>query len=122
MYVQDLARNKTMATFPDSFTQLGDDSVISVESAPHQEDYGSGYAGYDPSQQFEYVAAESGLENDSNDDAFASHAYGNGEGFGEDFGGSDCHILPPPSEMESEEGVALREWRRLRSIESFDFF
>ncbi|XP_022743016.1 clathrin light chain 2-like [Durio zibethinus] len=98
-----------MAIFPDSFIQRGDDSV---ESVPHQEDYGSGYAGYDPSQQFESFAAELDPAKDSNDDVFASQPYTNGERFGQDFGGSACPILPPPSEMEPEEGFALREWRR----------
>ncbi|XVE99736.1 hypothetical protein REPUB_Repub03eG0226600 [Reevesia pubescens] len=75
-----------MATFPDSFTQLGDDSIDSVESVPHQEEDGSGYVEYDPSQQFDSFAAESDLAEDSTDDVFASHPYTNGEGFGQDFG------------------------------------
>ncbi|XWS07653.1 hypothetical protein CRYUN_Cryun41cG0007900 [Craigia yunnanensis] len=106
-----------MSTFPDSFTQLGDDSV---ESVPHQEDEDSDYAGYDPSQQFDSFVAKSDHPKDSTDVVFASQPYTNGEGFGQYFDGSDCPILPPPTEMEPEEGVSLREWRsRLLNTVSF---
>ena len=101
----------SMSSFPDSFTQIDDDSMDSV---PHQEEDVSSYAGYDPSQQFE---AE-----DSTDDVFASQSYTNGGEFGQDFGGSDGPVLPTPAEMEPEEGFALREWRRLRSTRIFYFF
>lgn len=40
---------------------------------------------------------------------------GNGNGYnvaGDDVFASDGPVLPPPSEMEPEEGYALREWRR----------
>lgn len=36
----------------------------------------------------------------------------NGQGFNGGFGAEDDSILPPPSEMQAEEGSALREWRR----------
>ncbi|KAK9283080.1 hypothetical protein L1049_011309 [Liquidambar formosana] len=40
----------------------------------------------------------------------------NGKEFDGDFGGSDGPILPPPSELQPEEGFALREWRRQNAI------
>ncbi|OMO97572.1 Clathrin light chain [Corchorus olitorius] len=46
--------------------------------------------------------------------AFSSEQ--NGKGFSGEFGGSDEPILPPPAEMEPEEGFALREWRRQNVI------
>jgi hypothetical protein len=52
------------------------------------------------------------------DDGFASqpvpeiYAGPNGEGFDGGFSGSEGPVLPPPAEMEPEEGFALREWRR----------
>ncbi|XP_057981406.1 clathrin light chain 2 [Malania oleifera] len=41
----------------------------------------------------------------------------NGKAFDGGFGGMDGPILPPPSEMQSDEGFALREWRRQNAIQ-----
>ncbi|XP_059666420.1 clathrin light chain 2-like [Cornus florida] len=41
---------------------------------------------------------------------------GNGEAFDGDFVASDGPILPPPAEMQPEDGFALREWRRQNAI------
>ncbi|KAL4378640.1 hypothetical protein GQ457_02G022250 [Hibiscus cannabinus] len=101
-----------MSTFADSFTQLGDDSLDSFDSVPHQEEDINGFDGYDPSQQFHSFPDHTDHPKDSNDDVFASDPYPNGVGFD----GSDGPILPPPAEMEPEEGVALREWRRENAI------
>ncbi|GFY83514.1 clathrin light chain protein [Actinidia rufa] len=40
----------------------------------------------------------------------------NGNAFDGGYVAADGPILPPPSEMEAEEGFALREWRRLNAI------
>ncbi|XP_022742671.1 clathrin light chain 3-like [Durio zibethinus] len=71
---------------------------------------------------------------DTGDDVFVSHPmpetpspppiYGSGSGYsafspeqnGKGFNGEFGSILPPPEEMEPEEGSALREWRRLNAI------
>jgi hypothetical protein len=131
------------SSFPDSFTQPGDDSVPSTGSTrPFDDD---GHLGYDPrlpSQRFDSFAATHFADSDSlkdsatdspmfhsnnnndnsfsgGDDVFASQPdeeiyaeEANGEGFDGGFPGSDGPILPPPMEMEPEEGFALREWRR----------
>ncbi|CAF2351934.1 unnamed protein product [Brassica rapa] len=43
-------------------------------------------------------------------------SYSNGDGIFGSNGGHDGPILPPPSAMESDEGTALREWRRQNVI------
>ncbi|KAG6744228.1 hypothetical protein POTOM_052941 [Populus tomentosa] len=51
------------------------------------------------------------------DDLFSSQPVSDDGGFSPEQNGiSDGPILPPPSEMESEEGFALREWRRKRQL------
>ncbi|KAF2565919.1 hypothetical protein F2Q68_00024057 [Brassica cretica] len=87
-----------MSVFDDSFVILGDDAS---ESAP--------VSAYDGSVHVD----------DSTDDVFAapSSDYGNGDGVFGSSGGHDGPILPPPSEMESDEGTALREWRRQNAIQ-----
>lgn len=99
-----------MSTFTDSFD---DDSAPRTEST-HPFDEDDNYVGRN-SQQFDSLSGS--------DDVLESQPpiYGvagefspeeNGKGFDGEFGGSDGPMLPPPSEMEAEEGVALREWRR----------
>ena len=86
-----------MSVFDDSFVILGDDAS---ESVP--------VSAYDGSVHVD----------DSTDDVFAAPSsdyggYSNGADVYGSSGGHDGPILPPPSEMESDEGAALREWRRL---------
>ncbi|WZY91906.1 hypothetical protein YC2023_064235 [Brassica napus] len=59
---------------------------------------------------------------DSTDDVFAAPSsdyggYSNGADVFGSNGGHDGPILPPPSDMESDEGAALREWRRQNAIQ-----
>ena len=127
--------------FPDSFTQTSDDSVPTTGSTrPFDDDGYLGYDPRLPSQRFDSFSAtqfgdsesikdsatDSPIFHNSStaDDVFAAQpaseaqsppsifAESNGQGFDGGFGGSDGPILPPPSEMERQEGVALREWRR----------
>lgn len=53
---------------------------------------------------FESATVENGNEN--------GNGYGQGDGDGDGVFISDGPVLPPPTEMEPEEGYALREWRR----------
>ncbi|KAF3433461.1 hypothetical protein FNV43_RR24563 [Rhamnella rubrinervis] len=134
----------TSEEFTDSFTQPGDDSVPTTGSSrPFDDD---GYLGYDPrlpSQRYDSFAATQFVDSESlkdsatdspifqgsaGDDVFASqpvpetpsppsiYAESNGKGLDGGFGDSDSPIMPPPEEMEPEEGYALREWRRENAI------
>ncbi|KAL0740139.1 hypothetical protein Bca4012_081652 [Brassica carinata] len=55
------------------------------------------------------------------EDSFVIHSspssYSNGDDVFGSNGGHDGPILPSPSEMESDEGTALREWRRQNAVQ-----
>lgn len=97
------------------------------------------FLGYDPRLQSQRFDSFSNFDADSvkdsaGDDAFSSQAVPetpsppsiysagagfaayspeqNGEGAGGGFVASDGPILPPPADFATEEGFALREWRR----------
>lgn len=113
----------------DSFTQAGDDSAPNESTRPFEDD---GYLGHDPhlpSQHYDFAHSESHKDSASDSPIYHSfsggdvfgansssppliHPESNGKGFDGGFGGSDGPILPTPTEMEPEEGYALREWRR----------
>ncbi|CAL5388637.1 unnamed protein product [Camellia sinensis] len=63
-----------------------------------------GESAEEPSNFSSYVAA-------ADDDVFSPELNGNSG-----YVASDGPILPPPADMEPEEGLALREWRRLNVI------
>ncbi|XP_010517396.1 PREDICTED: clathrin light chain 2 isoform X1 [Camelina sativa] len=97
----------------DSFVILNDDASESVPVSGSF-DATDSFAAFDGSVQVD----------DSVDDIFAAPssdygaAYSNGnDGLFGSNGEHDGPILPPPSEMESDEGFALREWRRQNAIQ-----
>lgn len=121
----------TSEEFADSFAQPSHDSVPTTGSTRPFDDEDGGYD--DPglsshrfdSESLKDSAADSPIfQGSAADDVFASqpvpetetppsiYAESNGEGFDGGFVASDGPILPPPAEMEPEEGHALREWRR----------
>lgn len=130
-----------MATSTDSFAQPGQDAVPAVgPNRPFGEDGYLGYDPRLPSQRLESFTETHFADSDSvkdsatdspifhdnkkynsfspGDNVFVSQptseidAEENGTGFNGAFAGSDSPILPSPAEMEPEEGLALREWRR----------
>ncbi|KAJ0258692.1 hypothetical protein HA466_0074440 [Hirschfeldia incana] len=89
-----------MSVFDDSFVILGDDASEPVPPV-------SSYDGSAQVDDYDFAAPSSD-----------NGGYSNGDGvFGSNGGGHEGPILPPPSEMESDEGAALREWRRQNAIQ-----
>lgn len=67
--------------------------------------------GDDASESVPQVSAQ--VDDSINDDVFAAPS----SDYGGYSNGDDGPILPPPSEMETDEGAALREWRRQNAIQ-----
>ena len=111
--------------FDDSFTNFADSESVkdSVTDSPifHSNSYGgvddvfaSRAIPETPSPPPIY-ASGSGLGSDRPEFSPFSPEM-NGKLFDGDFGGSDGPILPPPADMQPDDGFALREWRRQNAI------
>ncbi|XP_071722134.1 clathrin light chain 1-like [Rutidosis leptorrhynchoides] len=96
-------------SYSSNFNQPSPDFNSSVDhnaAAPASPDI-FGYGSADPSDNNGFVSSQSPFEST---EVHVENGV-NGNGYGDVFA-SDGPILPPPTEMEPEEGYALREWRR----------
>ncbi|KAF7144046.1 hypothetical protein RHSIM_Rhsim05G0212700 [Rhododendron simsii] len=85
-------------------------SSFAAATPPFDDDGGSS-SSYADSRRFDSFSNFADGESAADDDGFSPERNGDGG-----FVGSNGPILPPPAEMESEEGFALKEWRRLNAI------
>ena len=101
----------TPASPSGGFLADGDMAVDHTSASPeiYKFDYPS--PGYSQSP-FNSIHMDNGNGNENGYGGFGENGIGIGIGIDDDVFSSNGPMLPPPTEMEPEEGFALREWRR----------
>ncbi|EEF43244.1 conserved hypothetical protein [Ricinus communis] len=106
----DVESYSNYGSYSNFTTGGGDVTIDHVTAASSPDVFGFGSSSADPNPSYSQSPFSPIHVENGNGNSY------NGTGGDDDVFASDGPILPPPTEMEPEEGFALREWRRQNAI------